>query len=118
VKNTLILAIAALSIAQLPMALAEPEVISETGQEQVYVKSIKPAVEGMSSEMIDAAKRFGTYDNLKNTGSPELGRVWIGTVVTKEDGKCTATTTTAAKVEMAPGEPTLNVTQKAVECPA
>lgn len=117
-KNTLILATAALFIAQLPMALAEPVVISKTGQEQVYVKSIKPALEGMSPEMVDAAKRFGTYDDLKTSGSPVLGRVWIGTVVTKEDGKCTASTTAAGKAKITPGEPDLIVTTKAVDCPA
>lgn len=117
-KNTLLLATAALFIAQLPMALAEPEVISKTGQEQVYVKSIKPALEGMSPEMIDAAKRFGTYDDLKTSGSPVLGSVWVGTVVTKEGGKCTATTTAATKVDNVPGEPEMKVTTKSVDCPA
>jgi hypothetical protein len=117
VKNTLILATAALFISHLPLALAEPEVISKTGEEQVYVKSIKPAVEGMSAEMIDAAKRFGTYDDLKTSGSPVLGSVWIGTVVTKDNGKCTATTTTADKPTGTPGEPVLNVIEKAVDCP-
>jgi hypothetical protein len=117
-KTALLLTVSALCIAQLPLACAEPQVISKTGSEQVYVKRIKPALEGMSQENMDIAKRFGTYDNLKNGGSPEMGSVWIGTVVTKDNGKCTATTTTAEKPTGTPGEPVLNVIEKAVDCPA
>jgi hypothetical protein len=117
-KQALLIVGATLFLANLPMANAEPQIISKTGGEQVYIKRLNPALEGMDQETIDTAKRFGTYESLKTNVTPELGRIWVGTVVTKEDGKCTATTSTPVNIKNEPGEPEMNVTTKVVDCPA
>lgn len=117
-KNVLLVALATAFIANLPMALAEPQIISKIGSEQTYVKRIKPATEGMSPENIDTAKRFGTYKDLKSGGSPELSSVWVGTVVSKENGQCTETTTVYDKTTAPVGEPKLIIDHKLVNCTA
>ncbi|MEG0869613.1 MAG: hypothetical protein RSG77_21550 [Hafnia sp.] len=98
-------------------ALADPVVLSALRHEIKYISSKKSGVEGMSPEQIEMAKRFGTYEDIKNSVSIEQDVVWVGIVVTQDKGQCTETTTSIAKDYPGTGKPDLDEVSKVIPCP-
>ncbi|KQW19907.1 MULTISPECIES: hypothetical protein [Pseudomonas] len=101
-----------------PQGEASPVVLSKNGHEVMYIKRTYPGSEGMTPQQIELSKQFGTYDDLQESVAVDQGSVWVGTVVTLADGKCTESTSSIAEIPKVPGEPKMNVVNKLIPCPA
>jgi hypothetical protein len=109
------------------VANAAPVEISRNGKELSYVSDVRPGNEGMSAEAIQFAHQFGTYQSLADSVTPTVDKVWVGTVVTKEGDRCTATVNSVDHMDERevrigkhvahPGTPVMKVTSSAVDCP-
>lgn len=97
---------------------ASPVVLSKNGHEVMYIKRTYPGSEGMTPQQIEWSKAFGTYEDLQKSVAVDQGKVWVGTVVTLADGKCTETTSSIAEIPKVPGEPKMKVVSKLIPCPA
>jgi hypothetical protein len=105
-------------LANIFVANAEPVVLSKTGHDVIYIKRTAPGTEGMTPEQIGWSKKFDTYQDVQKSVSVNQGSVWVGTVVTLADGKCTESTSSIAEIPKVPGKPKLNVVDKVIPCPA
>jgi hypothetical protein len=101
-----------------PQSEASPVVLSKNGHEVMYIKCTYPGSEGMTSQQIEWSKAFGTYEDLQKSVALDQGKVWVGTVVTLADSKCTETTSSIAEIPKVPGEPKMKVVSKLIPCPA
>lgn len=99
-------------------ANAEPTILSKTGHDVIYIKNAEPGAEEMTSDQVEWAKTYGTYQSAMESASITQGGAWVGTVVSMEDGKCTETTTSIAEIPRVPGEPKMQVERKPAPCPS
>ena len=107
------------SPAQIQATKAEsPVVLSKNGREVMYIKRVYPGSEGMTPQEIAWSKQFGTYEDFQKSSAVEQGTVWVGTVVTLADGKCTESTSSVAEIPKVPGEPKMKIVNKLIPCPA
>lgn len=97
---------------------ASPIVLSKNGYDVMYVKRTYPGSEGMTTEQIGWSKAFGTYEDLHKSVAVDQGRVWVGSIITKENGKCTESTSSIVRPYKGPGEPKMNVAHMIVPCPS
>lgn len=123
-KKVLLLTVAAGLLANMTVAIGAPVVISKDGEDMNYVEAVGSGADGLTPEMRDAAKRFGTYDDLVKSKTVKSGSVWVGTVVEKDNGLCTerlhrvVSLPTDASGAYIPGKPTMTIDSKPVPCPS
>lgn len=101
-----------------PQSEASRVVLSKNRNEVMYIKRTYHGSEGMTPQQIEWSKAFGTYEDLQKSVGVDQGKVWVGTVVTLADGKCTESTSSIADTPKVPGEPKMKVVNKLIPCPA
>lgn len=109
---------AAFFMGNLSFAMANPVVLSKKGQEMIYIKSIDQGAGDMPDDQMGVPKRFDTYNELQSAVHFNTGKVWIGSIITKDDDICTESTVALDGKQVPPGEPKLKTTYKPIQCPS
>jgi hypothetical protein len=127
-KNIALAVTSLLLISAISPAFAEPMEISRNGHDVMYISDVHPGTEGLSPDVAQMARQFGTYDSLSNSVVVDQAKVFVGTIVTKENGVCTETTHAIERMDerkvkigshtSTPGTPVMKMTPKVVPCPA